>query len=208
MGRGIGILGGTFDPIHLGHLRMAEAVYRGMDLEKIIFIPACIPPHKINMHFAAAEDRFAMTQLAVEEYPFFAVSDLELRRSGISYTIDTLRELHALYPERRLYFIIGADSLAQLHTWNNIEEMLQLATFVGAGRPGYEGVMDEVALHLGEAARRQIVLLDTPEYDISSTEIRTRIRRGQSLAGLVPEAVEAYIAGHGLYGEKDLSNEY
>lgn len=197
--KGLGILGGTFDPIHLGHLQMAEAVHESMQLEQIIFIPAYVAPHKVGLDFAPATDRFAMTKLAVEHYDNFSVSDIELCRSGVSYTIDTLRELHCLYPDKKLYFIIGADSVVQLHTWNNIEEMMQLATFVGAGRPGYEGVMEEVVKHLGEQAREHILLLDTPEYDISSTEIRTRIHQGKNLTGLVPEVVEQYIYKHGLY---------
>ncbi len=201
----LGILGGTFDPIHMGHLRMAEAVYRRMGLEQVLFVPAYMPPHKLGMYYAAAGERYAMTELAVAAYPHFVVSDIELRRSGVSYTIDTLRELRRLYPLRELYFIIGADSLAQLHTWHNIEEMLELITFVAAGRPGYEGVLDKVARRLGKRARERVVLLDTPEYDISSTDIRARIRRKESLAGLVPQAVEQYIYQHGLYAGQEKS---
>ena len=198
-GKGLGILGGTFDPIHIGHLRIAEAVYERIALEKIIFIPAFVPPHKVGQDYAPAEHRYAMTELAVKPYPHFTVSDMELRRSGVSYTIDTLRELRQIYPDKELDFIIGADSVAQLHTWNSINEMLQLATFVAAGRPGYEGVMEEVVHHLGAAAAERIMLLHTPEYDISSTEIRTRLHEGASLAGLVPRAVEQYINAHNLY---------
>lgn len=197
--KGLGILGGTFDPVHMGHLHMAEAVYERMQLEQIMFIPAYVAPHKVGLDFAPAEERFRMTQLAVEPYSQFVVSDIELRRSGVSYTIDTVRELSKIYADRELYFIIGADSVVQLHTWNNIYDLLELATFVAAGRPGYEGVMEQVVATLGAEAAKRIVLLDTPEYDISSTDIRTRIRSGQSLAGLVPSDVEEYIRSHGLY---------
>ena len=197
--KGLGILGGTFDPVHMGHLHMAEAVYERMQLEQIMFIPAYVAPHKVGLDFAPAEERFRMTQLAVEPYSQFIVSDIELRRSGVSYTIDTVRELSQIYADRELYFIIGADSVVQLHTWNNIYDLLELATFVAAGRPGYEGVMEQVVATLGAEAAKRIVLLDTPEYDISSTDIRTRIRSGQSLAGLVPSVVEEYIHSHGLY---------
>lgn len=196
---GLGILGGTFDPVHMGHLRMAEAVYEKMQLEKIIFIPAYVAPHKVGLDFAPAEERFAMTKLAVEPFADFTVSDLELKRSGVSYTIDTVRELSRIYAGKKLYFIIGADSVVQLHTWNNIYDLLELATFVAAGRPGYEGVKEQVVETLGREAAEKIVLLDTPEYDISSTDIRTRIRSGASLAGLVPSVVEEYIRNHGLY---------
>lgn len=198
-GKGIGILGGTFDPVHIGHLCMADAVYKYMNLEQVMFIPAYVAPHKVGMDIAPADDRYAMTKLAIEPYSYFTVSDLELRRSGVSYTVDTLRELHRQYPEKQLYFIIGADSVEQLHTWNSIEEMLQLATFIGAGRPGYEGIMDNVVKNLGEEARQHIMLLNTPEYDVSSTDIRERIREGASLMNLVPKVVEDYIYAHGLY---------
>lgn len=199
-GKSLGILGGTFDPIHIGHLRMAEHVFNSMELEKIIFIPAYVPPHKLGQDFAPAQDRYAMTELAVAANPHFTVSDMELKRTGVSYTIDTIRQLHAQYGDRELNFIIGADSVAQLHTWHNIEEMLELTRFVAVWRPGYEGAMEEMVQHLGQRARERVLLLDTPVYDISSTEIRTRIRQGASLAGLVPQAVEKYIYEHGLYG--------
>lgn len=199
-GTSLGILGGTFDPIHIGHLRMAEHVFNSMELEKIIFIPAYVPPHKLGQDFAPAQDRYAMTELAVAANPHFIVSDMELKRTGVSYTIDTIRQLHAQYGDRELNFIIGADSVAQLHTWHNIEEMLELTRFVAVWRPGYEGAMEEMVQHLGQRARERVLLLDTPVYDISSTEIRTRIRQGASLAGLVPQAVEKYIYEHGLYG--------
>lgn len=204
--KGLGILGGTFDPIHLGHLHMAEAVYASLELEKIIFIPAFVPPHKIGMDYAPAADRYAMTKLAVETYPHFSVSDMELKRNGVSYTIDTLRELHAQHPDKHLYFIIGADSVVQLHTWNSIYEMLDLATFVAAGRPGYAGVRDEVVRNLGAEAAEKIILLHTPEYDISSTAIRSRIRECSGLDGLVPQPVEQYIYEHGLYRRQEKSN--
>ena len=199
-GKSLGILGGTFDPIHMGHLRMAEHVFQLMELESIVFIPAYVPPHKLGQDFAPAQDRYAMTELAVADNPHFTVSDMELKRTGVSYTIDTIRQLHAQYEDRELNFIIGADSVAQLHTWHNIEEMLELTRFVAVWRPGYEGAMEEMVRHLGEQAKERVLLLDTPVYDISSTEIRTRIRQGLGLAGLVPPAVERYIYEHGLYG--------
>ena len=199
-GKSLGRLGGTFDPIHMGHLRMAEHVFQRMELEQIIFIPAYVPPHKLGQDFAPAADRYAMTELAVADNPHFIVSDMEIKRTGVSYTIDTIRELHRQYADKELHFIIGADSVAQLHTWHNIEEMLEMTTFVAVWRPGYEGAMEELVRHLGQRARERVLLLDTPVYDISSTEIRTRIREGRSLAGLVPGSVEKYIFEHGLYG--------
>ena len=110
----LGILGGTFDPIHTGHIKSAQAVYEQLGLEKVLFIPAYIPPHKLDQEFAHAADRYNMTVLATEPYTYFDVSDIELKRSGVSYTIDTMTELKKLYPEYELYFIIGADSVPQL----------------------------------------------------------------------------------------------
>ena len=199
-GKSLGILGGTFDPIHMGHLRMAEHVFQRMELESIVFIPAYVPPHKLGQDFAPAQDRYTMTELAVADNPHFTVSDMELKRTGVSYTIDTIRQLHKQYADRELNFIIGADSVAQLHTWHNIEEILELTRFVAVWRPGYEDAMEELVRHLGEQAKEIVLLLDKPVYDISSTEIRTRIRQGLGLAGLVPPAVERYIYEHGLYG--------
>ena len=198
-GKSLGILGGTFDPIHMGHLRMAEHVFQRMELENILFIPAYVPPHKLGQDFAPAQDRYAMTKLAIADNPHFTVSDMELQRTGVSYTIDTIRQLHEQCGDMELHFIIGADSVAQLHTWHNIEEMLELTRFVAVWRPGYEDAMEEFVRHLGLHAKERVLLLDTPVYDISSTEIRTRIRQGASLAGLVPDTVEKYIYEHGLY---------
>lgn len=195
----MGILGGTFDPIHTGHLHMVEAIFSQLELEQIIFIPAYVAPHKQGLDFAPAADRYTMTQLAVQGFSHFTVSDMELKRTGVSYTVDTLRELHEIYPKHELFFIIGADSVEQLHTWTSIYEMFELATFVGAGRPGYDGVLEKVEAQLGKQAMEHIKLLDTPKYDISSTEIRRRIREGKTLDGFVPKVVEKYIYEHGLY---------
>lgn len=195
----LGILGGTFDPIHTGHICSAQAVYEQLDLEKVLFIPAYIPPHKMGQEFAHAADRYNMTVLATEAYPYFDVSDIELKRSGVSYTIDTMIELKELYPDYELYFIIGADSVPQLHTWDRIYDLFDIVTFAAAYRPGYSNVIETACEQLGNIAREKIVLLDTPEYAVSSTEIRKRIREGKSLKGLVPEAVEEYIKKNQLY---------
>ncbi len=195
----LGILGGTFDPIHTGHICLAQAVHKYLQLEKVVFIPAYIAPHKVGMDCASAVDRYNMTALAVEKYPYFTVSDLEIKRCGISYTIDTIMEMQQLYPEYVLYFIIGADSVPLLYTWRRIEQLLQMITFVAAGRPGYGHVIEKACRQLGTAAKDKIILLDTPEYAVSSTDIRRRVKKGESLESLVPASVEKYIYGHGLY---------
>lgn len=202
MKKRLGILGGTFDPIHIGHLEIAKSIYEQLHLEKIIFIPAYIAPHKVGQDFAPAMDRYIMTKLAIEPYPYFTVSDMELKRSGVSYTYDTLVELHKIYPEHEFFFIIGADSVTGLHTWHRYQEMFELTTFVGAERPGYDNsAIVQAVKNLGKRAEEKIMLLDTPENSISSTSIREKIRKGESLNGLVPQAVEAYILEHKLYLE-------
>ena len=202
MKKRLGILGGTFDPIRIGHLEIAKSIYEHLHLEKIIFIPAYIAPHKVGQDFAPAMDRYIMTKLAIEPYPYFTVSDMELKRSGVSYTYDTLVELHKIYPEHEFFFIIGADSVTGLHTWHRYQEMFELTTFVGAERPGYDNsAIVQAVKNLGKRAEEKIMLLDTPENSISSTSIREKIRKGESLNGLVPQAVEAYILEHKLYLE-------
>ena len=195
----LGIMGGTFDPVHLGHLQTAKFIYEHLGLEKIIFVPAFIAPHKVGLVFAPAADRYRMTELATEPYPYFEVTDIELQRSGVSYTYDTVMELKARYPEYELYFIIGADAVPMLNTWHRIRELLAEVTFIAADRPGYGQTIDKVCEFFGEPAKNKIILLDTPEVDISSTGIRERVRRGLSIKGLVPESVEKYILEEHLY---------
>lgn len=198
----LGIFGGTFDPIHIGHLEIAKSIYEQMDLEQIIFIPAYVAPHKVGQDFAPAMDRYKMTKLAVDPYPHFSVSYLELMRTGVSYTYDTLIELRKIYPEHEFFFIIGADSVTQLHSWYRIQDMFEMTTFVGAERPGYDNSQIlEVVKALGPKAEKKIILLDTPENHISSTIIRSRIRAGKHLHDLVPAVVEKYIYDHKLYLE-------
>ena len=126
----LGIMGGTFDPVHYGHLQTAEFIAKHCSLEKIIFIPAYIAPHKVGLEFAPAKARYEMTKLAVAEYPNFIVSDIEIKRSGVSYTYDTVEEIKKLYPEHELYFIIGADSVPTLNTWHRIKDLLREVTFI------------------------------------------------------------------------------
>ncbi len=193
-----GILGGSFDPIHNGHILLAQKVRDSLQLEKVIFIPAYVAPHKIGQSFASAADRFAMTGLAVEGISDFSVSDVELRRGSISYTIDTMLELKQMYPRQEFYFIIGADSVPQLKTWNRIEELFALVKFAVVYRRGYEDVLERAREDFGVRAER-IVMVHTTECDVSSTAVRQKVQAGQSIRDMVPAAVAEYIGKNGLY---------
>lgn len=196
----IGIMGGTFDPIHLGHLVTAEAVRIKYGLEKVVFIPAGRPPHKQGVKITPAWQRYIMAVLATNSNPYFSVSPIEVNRPGPSYTIDTIRELRVVWgAQTELFFITGADAIQELAAWKNIQELLSMCHFVGATRPGCLCTIDAVIAGLGVLGRRRIHRLATPELDISSTDIRERVRQGRSIKYIVPESVEAYIKKEGLY---------
>ena len=198
----LAIMGGTFDPIHMGHLRMAYAVQQQLAFDKVVFLPSYIPPHKqTRSDFASWEDRLAMVQLAVQNYADFVVSSLEFDRGGISYTYDTVNFLQELWPDAEIYLIIGEDSLTQLFTWYRVQDLLRLVHFVAAERPGYEGEEGVARLTkaYGSWAAEKIIHAEVPETAISSTEIRKRLREGKPVRGMVPMAVEQYIYERGLY---------
>lgn len=198
--RKIGIMGGTFDPIHIGHLVTAEAVRIEYDLEKVLFIPAANPPHKQGTAVTPAFHRYIMTVMATYSNPHFYVSPLEMERPGPSYTIDTIRQLAAEYgPDTDFYFITGADAVADLPTWNDIDQLLRLCHFVATARPGCPSAVADVIARLGPYSACRIHGLDTPELEISSTDIREQVRRGRSIKYIVPESVESYILKEGLY---------
>lgn len=196
----IGIMGGTFDPIHIGHLVTAEAVRIEYNLEKVIFVPAGFPPHKQDSFVTPALHRYIMTVMATFSNESFVVSAIEMERSGPSYTIDTVRELVSQYGERtEFFFITGADAVADLPTWNNIENLLDICHFVGATRPGCISMIDSVIQYFGNKGCQRIHRLTIPELEISSTDIRDRVRKGRSIKYIVPESVEQYILKEGLY---------
>ncbi len=196
----VGILGGTFDPIHVGHLMMAEAVRDEYGLEEILFIPAASPPHKPASQVTAAHHRYLMTVLATCSNPHFKVSDIEMKRPGPSYSIDTV---YALRRERgadtEFFFLIGTDVIAEIATWDRVEELLGLCRFIAASRPGAEPDLARLRRELGDPGAERIHPLATPELSISSTDIRQRVRRGASIKYIVPAAVEQYIIKEGLY---------
>lgn len=196
----LGIMGGTFDPIHNGHLATVEFVRKKLGLEKVLFVPAYVAPHKIGGAFSPAQDRYNMTALAIKENAYLQLSDIELRREGVSYTYDTLIALRKKYgKEYELFFIVGADSVVALDSWHRVREIMQVCTFVAATRPGFAPTVDKVIEDFGELGSKSILWVDTPEVNISSTEIRERVKNGYSIKELVPEAVAEYIRQKDLY---------
>lgn len=194
-----GIFGGSFNPIHYGHLMICEYIKEEMGLDKVIFIPTGNPPHK-DLELSA-EDRYEMVRLAISPNPDFEISDIETTRVKKSYTVDTIRELKKIYKEEKLYFLIGLDSLFQLKTWMKIGDLSQEIEFVVALRPGYldrEEVNKEIDF-LRENFGTKINLIKTPLYEISSTDLRDRIREGKSLRYLIPKKVLDYIEESGFY---------
>jgi nicotinate-nucleotide adenylyltransferase len=189
----IGILGGTFDPIHLGHLVLAEQVKERLKLDQVVFIPCLRSPHKTRQKLSPAEVRFRMTQLAVEGNPSFSVSDIELKRKGLSYTVDTLKELKGLYPKSQIYFLTGSDVVDELDTWKDPQRLYRLAKVVIATRPGFDQFDRR-----NRFAKKSIVVPITG-MDVSSSEIRRRVKKGKSVKYLVPSGVEDYIRKKKLY---------
>ena len=197
----IGIMGGTFDPIHYGHLVTAEAAREKFCLDKVIFVPSGNPPHKKNKEISPGIDRVNMTVLATANNPFFEVSDIELKRDGYTYTVDTLKEFIKIYGENtRFYFITGADAVMEILTWKDVSTILKLCRIVSAYRPGsdinkFRSMVDE----LERVHRSNIHLIEVPALAILATEIRERVKSGMTIKYLLPEKVERYVLEKGLY---------
>ena len=197
----IGISGGTFNPIHLGHLIVAELVRDRFGLDKVLFVPSGMPPHKNLSNVAGAEHRFNMVQKAVAGNPWFSESRIEVERGGYTYTVDTLKNLKEIYRNNTsLYYIIGADVLNDLLTWKDYQEVFKICEFIVVLRPGNDayGFKKQIQ-YLRDNYCAKIHFIDTPLIDISSTEIRNSIKEGRSIKYLVPDAVEEYIKVNGLY---------
>ncbi|BAE84950.1 nicotinate-nucleotide adenylyltransferase [Desulfitobacterium hafniense] len=196
----IGIMGGTFDPLHYGHLVAAEMARHEFALEKVIFIPTGNPPHKVGRRVTSPGDRYEMVKRAVQDNSFFEVSDLEIQRKGYSYTVDTLKELHELYPQHELYFITGADAFREIFTWREVQSVLSLSHFIGASRPGFDPLefLEELKRDYPEFLPN-MHLFDVPALAISSTDIRSRVKEGKPIRYLLPESVRLYIEKTGLY---------
>ena len=194
----LGIMGGTFNPIHLGHLMIAEEARQTFHLDKVLFIPSYITPNK-HVAGATAEQRLTMVRLAIADNPHFAVSDMEIRRKGRSYTVDTLHFLKKLYgPSYILYFISGTDTIQDLPNWHEPEEILSLCQFVGATRPDGSQSIGSVIDHFGTLGKN-ILKLTVPTMEISSTELPHRIATGQSIRYMIPPTVAEYIRKNGVY---------
>jgi nicotinate-nucleotide adenylyltransferase len=195
-----GVLGGTFDPIHNAHIIVAEEAIFSLDLAEVLFIPTAQTPLKEDLPMSAAEHRVQMVRLSIAGYPHFKLSTVEIDRPGISYTVDTISELRDnLGAEDELFFIVGWDSLAQLHRWKEPARMVQMCHLVAVPRPGYSlPDLDSLEKDVPGLSQKLIVL-DKPEIDISSTSIRERVARGLSIDHLVPPPVADYIKQNRLY---------
>ncbi|WP_058301976.1 nicotinate-nucleotide adenylyltransferase [Gorillibacterium timonense] len=191
----IGIMGGTFDPIHLGHLLAAERVGEACSLDEVWLMPASIPPHKLHAPLASAEHRLEMVKRAADNNPRFRVMDYELVKGGTSYTVDTVTELMQLYPGTEFSYIMGADMIMYLPKWHRIGDLAKLVQFIGVARPGFVLRVDELEPMLQE----RITIVPMPQMDISSTDIRERIREGLSVRYLVSAPVLDYMEVNRLY---------
>jgi nicotinate-nucleotide adenylyltransferase len=194
-----GVFGGTFDPIHLAHLAVAEAARDAFGLLRVLFIPAAQPPHKPGRDISPVEDRLAMVEAAVEGNPAFEISRLEIERSGPSYTVDTLTALCESAPGDRLALILSAESYSEFGSWHEPRRILDLAALVVAPRVGYADADPDLIARQFPDARATIAFMDGPRIRLSASEIRQRAADGRSVRYLVPDAVAAYIGDHDLY---------
>lgn len=185
----IGIFGGTFNPIHFGHLVLAEQAHEKLNLDRVIFVPCYYPPHKKSSRLATPGQRYSMVKLAIQGNPRFKVSDIEIKRKGRSYSVDTLRQLRDKYKKAKLFFISGSDVSGQISKWKSINEIFRLAQFVLAKRPGYKL----------KKYNRNISIISITELDISSSMVRRKIKTGQSIRYLMPMRVYKYIKEKRLY---------
>jgi nicotinate-nucleotide adenylyltransferase len=197
----IGIMGGTFDPIHYGHLRAAEEVRQGFGLERVIFVPSGRPPHKPISEVTPPEHRYLMAQIATANHPHFEVSRIEIDRDGPSYTLDTLKDMRRTYgAEEDIYFITGLDAVLETPTWKSFTELFTLADFIAVTRPGYDlSALTGLKAVLGETLFKKIHPFPVTLLAIASSEIRRKLREGESVRYLVPDAVAGYAEKERLY---------
>lgn len=202
VGARLGIMGGTFDPIHLGHLVTAEEALVQFNLDRVLFMPTGQPAFKARETVTPAEDRYLMTVLATASNPDFDVSRIEVDRPGLTYTVETLETLRTLHgPSTELFFITGADAVWEIVTWKDAARIADLATLIAATRPGYD-LEGARRLHEDAETRFRIEYIEVPALAISSTDLRARIKSRRPVRYLMPESVIAYIDKHGLYREE------
>jgi len=191
----LGVLGGTFDPIHNGHLIVAEALLEKLDLVEVLFLLSARPPHKNSSAVASWQDRLQMIRLALRGNPRFQVSDMEIKRDSPSYTVETMKQLQSRYSQQyRVLFVVGADSILEIFTWHQPERLLASRSLVVVPRPGCD------LRDMDPQVAKQVTVVQTPLIEISSSDIRRRVSEGRSIRYLVPEEVAAYIHQHRLYG--------
>jgi len=202
--RTLGILGGTFDPIHYGHMVAAECARDAFDLDEVVFIPAAIPPHKLGQEIADGRHRLHMVRMAVNSDPHFSASGVELDREGPSYTVDTVEYFLRDASVEKLYFILGVDALLLFNTWKDVDRLVDMCEFIVVSRPGYDLNRDSEAFRqVTPLMWSKVRTLNIPGLHISSSDIRKRIARGETVKYLIPSPVEEYILEHGLYVKKD-----
>ncbi|MDO5713633.1 MAG: nicotinate-nucleotide adenylyltransferase [Tissierellia bacterium] len=198
----IGIMGGTFNPIHMGHLMMSEYIRDEMNLDKILYIPTGNPPHK-QIEIVDALHRLEMVKLAIKDNPYFEVSNIEVERTGFSYSVDTVMALKKIYPKDELFFLIGSDILPELKDWRRFDELAKSIEFILAVRPGYESISKEQIYWeinaLKEEFGAEITVVKTPRYEVSSTNLRSRLARNKSVKYLIPKDVISFIKENNLY---------
>jgi nicotinate-nucleotide adenylyltransferase len=197
--RRLGVMGGTFDPIHNGHLVAASEVADLFGLDEVVFVPTGRPWQKVGRTVTAAEDRYLMTVIATASNPRFSVSRVDIDRAGPTYTNDTLEDLRALNPDTDLYFITGADALASILSWQNWEELFGLAKFIGVSRPGYELNGQHIVAAIDQLPADALSLVEVPALAISSSECRARAANSRPIWYLVPDGVVQYVTKRGLY---------
>ena len=211
----IGIFGGTLNPIHFGHLRSAEEVREVFSLDRVLFVPSAFPPHKRREELESPQHRIEMTRIAIEGTPYFDFSDMEVRRGGFSYSVDTVEEVKKKEPGDEIYFILGVDAFFEIDSWKDYRRFLSLCNFIIVTRPGYEkgALTESLPLEVrgdfcydaekgcyGHSSGHCLNFLEVTLLDISSTEIRKRLKAGRSVKYLLPQRVEEYIKNNKLYG--------
>ena len=203
--KAIGIMGGTFDPIHYGHLVAAEAARNEFALDIVYFVPSAHPPHKEEERVSDIEHRYLMTFLSITGNRYFDISDVEMARPGKSYAYDTVKWFKRKYPDFEIYFITGADAIKEIITWHRVEELLDLCYFVAATRPGYdlEKLKENELRFLPAEYLERILLIEIPALAISSTDIRNRVRENKPIKYLLPDQVEDYIFKKNLYQKQE-----